>query len=349
MRRAPQERDAYVEYFVRVFRMIGSPRLPGGRGAHARAGRPRRTTAATTPPARRASSRRSWPPARGPRRCGELDVPTVVVHGKDDPLVPFRARRSHRPKRSPAPSSSRSPGWGTTCRASCGRGSRTRWWRTRSERRRASRRGARAPARARAPAWRRRARRRPALSRAAYSASSASRTCSQLVPGALRLHGAGDLRRQAKPSASYTGRSTSLIRPSPLTTSTTPVCDPPATTRWPMPASFDGAAGVHAVAAGAVLAGHLPHPCVQAERARARASRPAVRSKRSWIPARGSCAGTACPISIVPSWKTAARPPARRSVASNPCARAPAHGLREAVGHRVALRECDGGAWPGDS
>ena len=28
MRRAPNERDAYVEYFVRVFRMIGSPAYP---------------------------------------------------------------------------------------------------------------------------------------------------------------------------------------------------------------------------------------------------------------------------------------------------------------------------------
>ena len=28
MRRAPEDRDAYIEYFVRVFRMIGSPRYP---------------------------------------------------------------------------------------------------------------------------------------------------------------------------------------------------------------------------------------------------------------------------------------------------------------------------------
>ena len=28
MRRAPQRRDAYIEYFVRVFRLIGSPRYP---------------------------------------------------------------------------------------------------------------------------------------------------------------------------------------------------------------------------------------------------------------------------------------------------------------------------------
>ena len=90
MRRAPSDRDAYVEYFVRVFRMIGSPGLPGGRGSASASSPARPTTAATIRPARRASWRRSWP--RRPRLAGlrELRLPTVVIHGKKDPLVPFR-------------------------------------------------------------------------------------------------------------------------------------------------------------------------------------------------------------------------------------------------------------------
>jgi pimeloyl-ACP methyl ester carboxylesterase len=90
MRRAPNRRDAYIEYFVRVFRMIGSPRYPVDeermreRAAetydrcHCPAGTARQLGAIL---------------ASGSRTAGlrKLEVPTVVVHGKDDPLVPFRA------------------------------------------------------------------------------------------------------------------------------------------------------------------------------------------------------------------------------------------------------------------
>ena len=90
MRRAPNDRDAYVEYFLRVFRMIGSPAYPGDEQ------RTREIAAATF-------DRCHYPPgtarqlgaimASGSRTAGlrELDVPTVVIHGEADPLVPLRA------------------------------------------------------------------------------------------------------------------------------------------------------------------------------------------------------------------------------------------------------------------
>jgi len=90
MRRAPRQRDAYIEYFVRMFRMIGSPRYPvdderlrehAGETydrCHYHAGTARQLAAIL---------------ASGSRTAGlrQLDVPTVVIHGRDDPLVPFRA------------------------------------------------------------------------------------------------------------------------------------------------------------------------------------------------------------------------------------------------------------------
>jgi pimeloyl-ACP methyl ester carboxylesterase len=90
MRRAPRGRDAYVEYFVRLFRMIGSPgyradearvrELAGAtydRGHHP-AGTARQLAAILASGSRTAGLRR-------------LDVPAVVIHGEKDPLVPFRA------------------------------------------------------------------------------------------------------------------------------------------------------------------------------------------------------------------------------------------------------------------
>ncbi len=89
MRRAPTEKDAYVEHFVRVFHMIGSKGFPADdarirevaalsyeRGHHP-AGTGRQLAAIM---------------ASGDRTAGlrELDVPATVIHGRDDPLVPFR-------------------------------------------------------------------------------------------------------------------------------------------------------------------------------------------------------------------------------------------------------------------
>jgi pimeloyl-ACP methyl ester carboxylesterase len=87
--RAPQRRDDYVEYFVRVLRMVGSPGYPGDEA------RLRQLAAATY-------DRGHHPAATGRQlaaimasgdRTGQLRrlaVPTVVIHGTDDPLVPFR-------------------------------------------------------------------------------------------------------------------------------------------------------------------------------------------------------------------------------------------------------------------
>jgi pimeloyl-ACP methyl ester carboxylesterase len=89
MRRAPRDRGAYADYFVRVFRMIGSPGYPDDEQ------RVRRVAAAT------------WDRGHHPAGTGrqlaaimasgdrtsmlrELRLPTVVIHGTDDPLVPFR-------------------------------------------------------------------------------------------------------------------------------------------------------------------------------------------------------------------------------------------------------------------
>jgi pimeloyl-ACP methyl ester carboxylesterase len=87
--RAPQRRDDYVEYFVRVLRMVGSPGYPGDEA------RLRQLAAATY-------DRGHHPAATGrqlaaimasgdrTKELRRLAVPTVVIHGTDDPLVPFR-------------------------------------------------------------------------------------------------------------------------------------------------------------------------------------------------------------------------------------------------------------------
>jgi pimeloyl-ACP methyl ester carboxylesterase len=90
MRRAPNQREAYIEYFVRVFRMIGSPRYPVDEE------RMRERAAATYDRCHHpAGTARQLGAilASGSRTAGlrRLDVPAVVVHGRDDPLVPFRA------------------------------------------------------------------------------------------------------------------------------------------------------------------------------------------------------------------------------------------------------------------
>jgi pimeloyl-ACP methyl ester carboxylesterase len=89
LQRAPRRRDDYIEYFVRVFRMIGSPGFPVDearlrelaaatydRGHHP-AGTGRQLAAIMASGDRTSQLRR-------------LQVPTVVIHGTDDPLVPFR-------------------------------------------------------------------------------------------------------------------------------------------------------------------------------------------------------------------------------------------------------------------
>src|SRR5688572_4840246 len=93
-RRAPHDRDAYIEYFVRVFRMIGSKGFPADDEARVRelagmtydrghhpAGTGRQLAAII------ASGDRT-------EKLRGLRVPATVIHGKADPLIPFRGGRA---------------------------------------------------------------------------------------------------------------------------------------------------------------------------------------------------------------------------------------------------------------
>jgi pimeloyl-ACP methyl ester carboxylesterase len=93
LRRAPQDKEAAVEYFVRVFRLIGSKGFPSDEDriralaaeafdrGHSPAGTGRQLAAIM------ASGDRT-------ERLRELRVPTLVFHGRDDPLIPFRGGRA---------------------------------------------------------------------------------------------------------------------------------------------------------------------------------------------------------------------------------------------------------------
>jgi pimeloyl-ACP methyl ester carboxylesterase len=93
MRQAPRERDAYIERFVKIFRLIGSKGFPldddrirelagasYDRGHHT-AGTGRQLAAIMASGDRTAQLR-------------SLAVPTTVIHGRADPLVPFRGGRA---------------------------------------------------------------------------------------------------------------------------------------------------------------------------------------------------------------------------------------------------------------
>jgi pimeloyl-ACP methyl ester carboxylesterase len=89
LKRAPKDRTEYISYFARVFKLIGSPDYPAEddhirelAGAtydrcHYPAGTARQLAAIMASGSRTAALRR-------------LDVPTVVIHGRRDPLVPVR-------------------------------------------------------------------------------------------------------------------------------------------------------------------------------------------------------------------------------------------------------------------
>jgi pimeloyl-ACP methyl ester carboxylesterase len=89
MRRAPGDREAFQDYFVRMFRIIGSPGFPRDEP------RVRELAAATFDRAQNpAGTARQLAAilASGDRTGAlrRLQVPTTVIHGTDDPLIPFR-------------------------------------------------------------------------------------------------------------------------------------------------------------------------------------------------------------------------------------------------------------------
>jgi pimeloyl-ACP methyl ester carboxylesterase len=93
MRRAPSEKEAFIEHFVRTFRLIGSRGFPFDEPRvrkhvaeayerdHSSAGTGRQLAAIL------ASGDRT-------ERLRSLSVPTTVIHGTVDPLVPFRGGRA---------------------------------------------------------------------------------------------------------------------------------------------------------------------------------------------------------------------------------------------------------------
>jgi pimeloyl-ACP methyl ester carboxylesterase len=93
MRRAPEGKQAYIEYFVRLFRAIGSKGFPLDLD------RTRELAAATYDRSHDAAGtgrQLAAIMASGDRtaQLRSLNVPTTVIHGRDDPLVPFRGGRA---------------------------------------------------------------------------------------------------------------------------------------------------------------------------------------------------------------------------------------------------------------
>jgi pimeloyl-ACP methyl ester carboxylesterase len=92
-RRAPRGKEAYVEYFVRIFRLIGSKGFPVDEdrvralaaASYERGHRPAGTARQLA--AIMASGDRT-------ERLRQLRMPAAVFHGRSDPLVPFRGGRA---------------------------------------------------------------------------------------------------------------------------------------------------------------------------------------------------------------------------------------------------------------
>jgi pimeloyl-ACP methyl ester carboxylesterase len=93
VRQAPRQKDGYIDHFVRVFKMIGSRGFPFDEQ------RIRELAAATYErdhDPRGTGRQLAAIIASGDRtpQLRELRVPTTVIHGRDDPLVPFRGGRA---------------------------------------------------------------------------------------------------------------------------------------------------------------------------------------------------------------------------------------------------------------
>ena len=243
--------------------------LPGGRRSPPRAGgrdlrtlpsRRRHSAPARGDPAlaanlRRCASRRS--DRRRPRQ--RRSARAVPRRRGDRAAIPRRARSLY-------------PAWGTTCPRELCRGSRTRWWRTRSaaEPRRGRSLGdgvqaAAAGERTASPASSSPSDEPLVLGRTRRA--SASRTCRPAVRGGSRVLSRPPWPPAPSPTPSgRVARSRSTRCSAPRRSRRAPRrC---ATRRPPLAGPCRrarGAAGVHAVAAGAVLTGHLPHLGVHPE------------------------------------------------------------------------------------
>jgi pimeloyl-ACP methyl ester carboxylesterase len=93
LRRAPRDRDAYVEYVVRVFKVIGSPGFDRDEDwLRELAGKEYDRGVDRGGPARQLVAIQ----ASGDRTeaLSSVRVPTVVIHGLEDPLIPPRAGRA---------------------------------------------------------------------------------------------------------------------------------------------------------------------------------------------------------------------------------------------------------------
>jgi len=93
MRNAPREKQAYIERFVQIFRLIGSKGFPTDDE------RIRELAAATYERGHEAAGtgRQLAAILASGDRTAELravKVPTTVIHGRDDPLIPFRGGRA---------------------------------------------------------------------------------------------------------------------------------------------------------------------------------------------------------------------------------------------------------------
>ena len=113
--------QSVIEHYVKLYKLIGSPGYPAADAyLHERLGQ---------------SVRRSYRPQGTARQMvaiaadgnrspllGQIKVPTQIIHGRDDPLVPVEAGHDLAAKIR-APRSTSSAAWAPTCRRRCGHGS----------------------------------------------------------------------------------------------------------------------------------------------------------------------------------------------------------------------------------
>ena len=85
--RPPAGKEGFVDFVSRGVEGDRLTRVRRRMRMRSARGRRRATTGGSTRMGRRASCWRSAHRGIGPRRCGELDLPTTVIHGTDDILI----------------------------------------------------------------------------------------------------------------------------------------------------------------------------------------------------------------------------------------------------------------------